>query len=61
MTCAPIAVHGPHLPMRADIREGEGLSDAAAQKLLALDPDIRFIRLPPRVHGHGRAFLNAAA
>jgi creatinine amidohydrolase len=47
VTCAPIEVHGPHLPMRADIREGEGLSDAAAQKLLALDPDIRFIRLPP--------------
>jgi creatinine amidohydrolase len=47
VSCSPIEVHGPHLPLYADIREAEGLSLAAAEKLLALDPDIRFVRLPP--------------
>jgi creatinine amidohydrolase len=46
VACAPIEVHGPHLPMCADVREAEGLHDLAARKLLELDPETRFIRLP---------------
>ena len=46
VSCSPIEVHGPHLPTWADIREAEGLMEAAVDKLLLLDPEIAFIRLP---------------
>lgn len=47
VSCSPIEVHGPHLPLDADVREAEGLSLATAERLLTLDPDISFVRLPP--------------
>jgi creatinine amidohydrolase/Fe(II)-dependent formamide hydrolase-like protein len=27
VTCSPIEVHGPHLPLGADALEGEGLAE----------------------------------
>jgi creatinine amidohydrolase len=47
VSCSPIEVHGPHLPTWADLREAEGLTEASIDKLLELDPEIRFVRLPP--------------
>ena len=29
LTCSPLEVHGPHLPMGADALEGEGLAERA--------------------------------
>ena len=43
LTCSPIEVHGPHLPMGADALEGEGLTE-------------RMLRFLPERHQH-RAFL----
>ncbi len=47
VTCAPVEVHGPHLPMGADFLEGEAL---AARMVRHLPPRHRaraFLRLPP--------------
>ena len=35
LTCSPLEVHGPHLPMGADALEGEGL----AERMLRFLPD----------------------
>ncbi len=47
VTASPLEVHGPHLPMGADILEGEGL----ARRLLRFLPDRHrsrtFLELPP--------------
>lgn len=43
LTCSPLEVHGPHLPLGADALEGEGL----AERMLAFLPE----------HHRGRAFL----
>jgi creatinine amidohydrolase len=46
VTCSPLEVHGPHLPLGADVLEGEGL----AQRMLQLLPDRHreriFLKLP---------------
>jgi len=46
VTCSPLEVHGPHLPLGADALEGEGL----AERLLPLLPDRHreriFLKLP---------------
>lgn len=47
VTCSPLEVHGPHLPVAADLREGESLLDGAAEKLHARHPELTFLRLPP--------------
>lgn len=47
VSCSPLEVHGPHLPVFADIRESEGLLQRSAEKLLERDETISFIRLPP--------------
>lgn len=46
VTCSPLEVHGPHLPVAADLREGEGLLDGAAEKVAARVPGLTFVRLP---------------
>lgn len=46
VTCSPLEVHGPHLPVAADLREGEGLLDGAVEKLSARRPGMVFLRLP---------------
>lgn len=43
LTCSPLEVHGPHLPMGADALEGEGLAE-------------RMLRFLPERH-RGRTFL----
>jgi creatinine amidohydrolase len=47
VTCSPIEVHGPHLPLGTDAMEGEGL----LARMVALAPprhrDRVFLRLPP--------------
>ena len=47
VTCSPMEVHGPHLPVVADNIEAEQLSLRAAHKLLLRFPDLTFLRLPP--------------
>lgn len=47
VTCSPLEVHGPHLPVMADIREGEALLDGAVKKVAARVPGMVFLRLPP--------------
>jgi creatinine amidohydrolase len=46
VTCSPMEVHGPHLPLGADVLEGEGL----AQRMLRFLPDRHcdrvFLELP---------------
>lgn len=46
VTCSPLEVHGPHLPVAADLREGEGLLDGAVEKVAARRPGMVFLRLP---------------
>jgi creatinine amidohydrolase len=43
VTCSPLEVHGPHLPLGADVLEGEGLAE-------------RMLRFLPERH-QGRTFL----
>ena len=47
VTCSPLEVHGPHLPVIADNAEAEGLTAAMVEKLCARLPDISFVHLPP--------------
>ena len=46
VTCSPLEVHGPHLPLGADALEGEGL----AERMLSLLPErhqqLTFLKLP---------------
>jgi len=46
LTCSPLEVHGPHLPLGADVLEGEGL----AERMLAFLPERHrertFLKLP---------------
>jgi creatinine amidohydrolase len=46
VTCSPLEVHGPHLPLGADVLEGEGL----AERMLGLLPERHrertFLKLP---------------
>jgi creatinine amidohydrolase len=47
VSCSPLEVHGPHLPVIADNAEAEGLSAAMVEKLCARFDDIAFVHLPP--------------
>jgi creatinine amidohydrolase/Fe(II)-dependent formamide hydrolase-like protein len=44
--CSPLEVHGPHLPVMADLREAEGLTELSAERLVKKHPEIAFVRLP---------------
>lgn len=46
LTCSPMEVHGPHLPMGADALEGEGLSERMLRFLPERHRDRTFLRLP---------------
>ena len=47
VSCSPLEVHGPHLPVIADSAEAEGLLLRIAEKLGEQFSEIRFLRLPP--------------
>ena len=46
VTCSPMEVHGPHLPMGADALEGEGLAERMLRFLPERHTDRVFLKLP---------------
>jgi creatinine amidohydrolase len=46
VTCSPMEVHGPHLPLGADALEGEGLTERALHFLPERHRDRTFLTLP---------------
>ena len=46
VTCSPLEVHGPHLPLGADALEGEGLAERALRFLPDRHRDRVFLKLP---------------
>jgi creatinine amidohydrolase/Fe(II)-dependent formamide hydrolase-like protein len=46
LTCSPLEVHGPHLPMGADALEGEGLTERTLRFLPERHRDRTFLKLP---------------
>lgn len=46
VTCSPLEVHGPHLPLGADALEGEGLAERALRHLPEADRSRPFLKLP---------------
>ena len=46
LTCSPLEVHGPHLPMGADALEGEGLAERMLRFLPEKHRDRTFLKLP---------------
>jgi len=46
LTCSPLEVHGPHLPMGADALEGEGLLERALRFLPERHRERPFLKLP---------------
>ena len=46
VTCSPLEVHGPHLPLGADILEGEGLAERAMRFLPEAQRSRPFLKLP---------------
>jgi len=46
VTCSPMEVHGPHLPLGADCLEGEGLAERALRFLPERQRDRAFLKLP---------------
>lgn len=46
VTCSPLEVHGPHLPLGADVLEGEGLAERALRFLPAAHRERVFLKLP---------------
>jgi len=46
ITCSPLEVHGPHLPLGADALEGEGLSERMLRFLPDRHRDRTFLKLP---------------
>lgn len=47
VTCSPLEVHGPHLPVVTDLHEAEGLSLRTMELLCEEHPEIEFVHLPP--------------
>ncbi len=47
VTCSPIEVHGPHLPVITDNRESEAILEGLIGLLAKTHPDICILRLPP--------------
>jgi creatinine amidohydrolase/Fe(II)-dependent formamide hydrolase-like protein len=46
LTCSPMEVHGPHLPLGADALEGEGLAERALRFLPPPHDERTFLKLP---------------
>jgi len=46
VTCSPIEVHGPHLPVVTDNFEAEGITKRTVELVGAKHPEILFLRLP---------------
>jgi len=46
VTCSPLEVHGPHLPLGADILEGQGLATRALRFLPTPHSERTFLQLP---------------
>ncbi len=46
VTCSPLEVHGPHLPLGADALEGEGLAERTLEFLPERHRDRAFVKLP---------------
>jgi len=46
LTCSPLEVHGPHLPLGADALEGEGLAERMLRFLPTQHQDRVFLKLP---------------
>lgn len=46
VTCSPLEVHGPHLPLGADALEGEGLVERMIPKLPERHRSRTFVKLP---------------
>jgi len=46
VTCSPLEVHGPHLPLGADALEGEGLSERTLRFLPDAHKQRTFLKLP---------------
>ena len=46
VTCSPLEVHGPHLPLGADVLEGEGLAERATRFLPDAHRSRPFLKLP---------------
>jgi creatinine amidohydrolase/Fe(II)-dependent formamide hydrolase-like protein len=46
LTCSPLEVHGPHLPLGADALEGEGLAERMLRFLPEHHKDRVFLKLP---------------
>jgi creatinine amidohydrolase/Fe(II)-dependent formamide hydrolase-like protein len=46
VTCSPLEVHGPHLPLGADVLEGEGLAERTLRHLPEPHRSRTFLRLP---------------
>jgi creatinine amidohydrolase len=46
VTCSPLEVHGPHLPLGADILEGEGLAERTLRFLPERHRSRTFLKLP---------------
>jgi len=46
VTCSPLEVHGPHLPMGADALEGEGLAERMLRFLPESEKRRDFLKLP---------------
>jgi creatinine amidohydrolase len=46
VTCSPLEVHGPHLPLGADALEGEGLAERTLRFLPDAHRDRTFLKLP---------------
>lgn len=46
VTCSPLEVHGPHLPLGADALEGEGLAERMLRRLPEHHRERVFLKLP---------------
>ena len=46
LTCSPLEVHGPHLPLGADALEGEGLAERTIRHLPEEHRSRTFLKLP---------------
>lgn len=47
LSCSPLEVHGPHLPVITDIQEGDGLALRAMELINEKHPQVEFLHLPP--------------
>ncbi len=47
LSCSPIEVHGPHLPVAADVTEGDALLLRCVEKLRGRHPELDFVHMPP--------------